>query len=292
MKKHIIFLLFTMFSLGVSAQEADAGENSSVVETKVGACLNWNFGKEGQYLLSPSLRSVHNNRKEGSEWTGYRGMAAELYFSMPLLKYLQFFADVELDLNREAASHLTFFTGVGSSYSFGRFSVYGEFRYSSDRSLNYIDADRLGCVGASYGGYSVYYLAGHHDKRFKAFIAHCGIFDLKMQYFTTEEMWFANWDMGGAPWEKNNKVAQRTFANSPDMFVGNWDTPILVIHGQKDFRIDVSQGMAAFNAARMRGIPAQFLYFPNECHWVTGCQDGILWQRTFKAWLDKWLKDN
>ena len=142
MKKHIIFLLFTMFSLGVSAQEADAGENSSVVETKVGACLNWNFGKEGQYLLSPSLRSVHNNRKEGSEWTGYRGMAAELYFSMPLLKYLQFFADVELDLNREAASHLTFFTGVGSSYSFGRFSVYGEFRYSSDRSLNYIDADR------------------------------------------------------------------------------------------------------------------------------------------------------
>ena len=154
----------------------------------------------------------------------------------------------------------------------------------------YIDADRLGCVGASYGGYSVYYLAGHHDKRFKAFIAHCGIFDLKMQYYTTEEMWFANWDMGGAPWDKGNKVAQRTFANSPDLFVGQWDTPILVIHGQKDFRIDVSQGMAAFNAARMRGIPAQYLYFPEECHWVTGCQDGILWQRTFKAWLDKWLK--
>ena len=154
----------------------------------------------------------------------------------------------------------------------------------------YIDENRLGCVGASYGGYSVYYLAGHHDKRFKAFIAHCGIFDLKMQYNTTEEMWFANWDMGGAPWEKDNKIAQRTFANSPDLFVGNWDTPILVIHGQKDFRIDVSQGMAAFNAARMRGVPAQFLYSPNECHWVTGCQDGILWQRTFKAWLDKWLK--
>ena len=154
----------------------------------------------------------------------------------------------------------------------------------------YIDENRLGCVGASYGGYSVYYLAGHHDKRFKAFISHCGIFDLKMQYYTTEEMWFANWDMGGAPWEKNNKIAQRTYANSPDLFVGNWDTPILVIHGQKDFRIDMSQGMAAFNAARMRGIPAQFLYFPEECHWVTGCQDGILWQRTFKAWLDKWLK--
>lgn len=155
----------------------------------------------------------------------------------------------------------------------------------------YIDENRLGCVGASYGGYSVYYLAGHHDKRFKAFIAHCGIFDLESQYCETEEMWFANWDLGGAPWDKDNKVAQRTYANSPHKFVGNWDTPILVIHGQKDFRIDVSQGMSAFNAARMRGIPAQFLYFPEECHWVTGCQDGILWQRTFKAWLDKWLKD-
>ena len=154
----------------------------------------------------------------------------------------------------------------------------------------YIDENRLGCVGASYGGYSVYYLAGHHNKRFKAFIAHCGIFDLESQYCETEEMWFANWDMGGAPWDKNNKIAQRTFANSPHKFVGNWDTPILVIHGQKDYRIDVSQGMSAFNAARMRGIPAQYLYFPEESHWVTGCQDGILWQRTFKAWLDKWLK--
>lgn len=154
----------------------------------------------------------------------------------------------------------------------------------------YIDENRLGCIGASYGGYSVYYLAGHHDKRFKAFIAHCGIFDLESQYYETEEMWFANWDMGGAPWDKSNKIAQRTFANSPYKFVGKWDTPILVIHGQKDYRIDVSQGMSAFNAARMRGVPAQFLYFPEECHWVTGCQDGILWQRTFKAWLDKWLK--
>lgn len=154
----------------------------------------------------------------------------------------------------------------------------------------YIDADRLGCVGASYGGYSVYYLAGHHDKRFKAFIAHCGIFDLESQYRQTEEMWFAHWDLGGAPWDKNNKVAQRTFANSPDKFVGKWDTPILVIHSQKDYRIDVSQGMEAFNSARMLGVPAQYLYFPEECHWVTGCQDGILWQRTFAGWLDKWLK--
>ena len=154
----------------------------------------------------------------------------------------------------------------------------------------YIDENRLGCVGASYGGFSVYFLAGHHDKRFKAFIAHCGIFNMEMQYYNTEEMWFANWDMGGAPWEKNNKVAQRTFDNSPHKFVGEWDTPILVIHGQKDFRIDASQGMGAFNAARMRGIPAQYLYFPEECHWVLGCQNGILWQRTFASWLDKWLK--
>jgi len=154
----------------------------------------------------------------------------------------------------------------------------------------YIDENRLGCVGASYGGYSVFYLAGHHQKRFKAFIAHCGIFNMEMQYLNTEEMWFANWDMGGAPWEKQNKIAQRTFDNSPHKFVGEWDTPILVIHGQQDFRIDASQGMGAFNAARMRRIPAQYLYFPEECHWVLGCQNGILWQRTFANWLNRWLK--
>ncbi|MDR1415173.1 MAG: S9 family peptidase [Odoribacteraceae bacterium] len=153
----------------------------------------------------------------------------------------------------------------------------------------YVDANRLACIGASYGGYSVYHLAGHHQKRFKAFIAHCGIYNLEMQYATTEEMWFADWDLGGAPWD-DNRVARRTYANSPHRFAGNWDTPILVIHGQRDFRIDVSQGMAAFNTARMRGIPAQYLYFPEESHWVLGCQNGILWQRTFAAWLDRWLK--
>lgn len=154
----------------------------------------------------------------------------------------------------------------------------------------FVDEERLGCVGASYGGYSVFYLMGNHQKRFKAFIAHCGIFDFEMKYYTTEEMFFPNWDLGGAPWEKENKVAQRSFANSPNHFVGNWDSPILVIHGQKDFRIDASQGMAGFNAARMRGIPAQYLYFPEESHWVLGCQNGILWQRTFFSWLDRWLK--
>ncbi|MDR0765348.1 MAG: S9 family peptidase [Odoribacteraceae bacterium] len=154
----------------------------------------------------------------------------------------------------------------------------------------YVDADRLGCVGASYGGYSVYHLAGHHEKRFKAFIAHCGVYNSEMQYTTTEEMWFADWDLGGAPWDKDNKIARRSFENSPHRFAGNWDTPILVIHGQRDFRIDVSQGMAAFNTARMRGIPAQYLYFPGESHWVLGCQNGILWQRVFASWLDRWLK--
>ena len=154
----------------------------------------------------------------------------------------------------------------------------------------WVDADRLGCVGASYGGYSVFYLAGVHQKRFKAFIAHAGIFNLEMQYMTTEEMWFANWDMGGAPWEKDNAVAQRTFANSPHKLVGNWDTPILVIHGERDYRILAGQGMAAFNAAKLRGIPAELLIYPDENHWILRPQNALLWQRTYFDWLDKYLK--
>lgn len=154
----------------------------------------------------------------------------------------------------------------------------------------FIDNDRLGAVGASFGGYSVYWLAGHHNNRFKAFIAHDGIFNMEMQYLETEEMWFANWDMGGAYWDKNNKTAQRTFANSPHKFVGNWTAPILCIHGEKDYRILANQGMAAFNAAVLRGVPAELLIYPDENHWVLKPQNGILWQRTFFNWLDKWLK--
>ena len=154
----------------------------------------------------------------------------------------------------------------------------------------YVDKNRLGCVGASFGGFSVYWLAGHHNKRFKAFIAHDGIFNMEMQYLETEEKWFANWDMGGAYWDKNNKIAQRTFANSPHLFVDKWDTPILCIHGEKDYRILANQGMAAFDAAKMRGVEAQLLIFPDENHWVLKPQNGILWQRTFFAWLDKYLK--
>ena len=154
----------------------------------------------------------------------------------------------------------------------------------------FVDKDRLGCVGASFGGFSVYWLAGHHDKRFKAFIAHDSIFNMEMQYLETEEKWFANWDMGGAYWEKDNATAQRTFANSPHKFVDKWDAPILCIHGEKDYRILANQAMAAFDAAKMRGVPAELLIYPDENHWVLKPQNGVLWQRVFFEWLDKWLK--
>ncbi len=154
----------------------------------------------------------------------------------------------------------------------------------------YIDKDRLGAVGASYGGYTVYWLAGNHNKRFKAFIAHDGMFNFESQYLETEEMWFPNWDFGGPFWDKDNAVAQRSYTFSPHKFVQNWDTPILVIHGQKDFRVNVAQGISAFDAARLRNIPAEFLYFPDENHWVLKPQNGILWQRVFFDWLDRWLK--
>ncbi len=154
----------------------------------------------------------------------------------------------------------------------------------------FVDKDKLGCVGASYGGFSVYWLAGHHQKRFKAFIAHDGMFNLPQQYLETEEKWFVNWDLGGAYWEKHNAIAQRSYANSPHLFVDKWDTPILIIHGEKDYRILASQGMAAFDAAVLRGVPAEMLIYPDENHWVLKPQNGILWQRTYFGWLDKWLK--
>jgi dipeptidyl aminopeptidase/acylaminoacyl peptidase len=158
--------------------------------------------------------------------------------------------------------------------------------------LPYVDKNRLGCVGASFGGFSVYWLAGNHDKRFKAFIAHDGIYNLEAQYTETEEAWFTNWDLGGAPWLKDDATIQCTFQNSPHKFIDKWDTPILCIHGEKDYRIVASQAMSAFNAARYRGVPAQLLIFPDENHWVLKPQNGILWQRTFFAWLDKWVKKN
>ncbi len=155
---------------------------------------------------------------------------------------------------------------------------------------SYVDADHIGAVGASYGGFSVYWLAGNHDGRFAAFIAHAGIFNTDAQYLETEEMWFANWDLGGPFWDKSNADAQRSFANSPHRFVDKWDTPILVTHGEYDFRILASQGMMAFNAAKLRGIPAEMLIFPDENHWILKPQNSVMWQRVFFRWLDRWLK--
>ncbi|MDL2281873.1 S9 family peptidase [Parabacteroides sp. OttesenSCG-928-G06] len=156
----------------------------------------------------------------------------------------------------------------------------------------YVDETHLGAVGASYGGFSVYWLAGNHEKRFKAFIAHAGMFNMEHQYLETEEMWFANWDMGGPYWDKENQTAQRTFATSPHRHVDKWDTPILVTHGEMDYRVPISQGLAAFNAAKLRGVPAEMLVFPDENHWVLQPQNGVLFQRVFFRWLDKWLKDD
>lgn len=155
----------------------------------------------------------------------------------------------------------------------------------------FIDEDRLGAIGASFGGYSVFWLAGNHQKRFKAFISHCGVFNSEMEYVTTDEMFFDSWEKGGAPWETDNPVAMKSYAGSPHHYVQNWDTPIMVIHGEHDYRIPYTQGMAAFNVAQLQGIPSKLLFFPSETHWVLSPQNGILWQREFKAWLDQWLKD-
>ena len=158
-------------------------------------------------------------------------------------------------------------------------------------NLPFVDKDKLGCVGASFGGFSVYYLAGHHNKRFKAFIAHDGAFNLESMYTDTEEAWFSNWEYEDAYWNRDQtNNAKRTYENSPHRFVDKWDTPILCIHGEKDYRINANQGFGAFTAARMRGIPAELLIFPDENHWVLKPQNGILWQRTFFGWLDRWLK--
>ncbi len=154
----------------------------------------------------------------------------------------------------------------------------------------WVDENRLGAVGASYGGYSVFYLAGVHQKRFKAFIAHNGMFNFESFYASTEETFFPNHDFGGAYWEKNNKTAQRTFDNSPHKLVQNWDTPILIVVGEKDFRIAYTEGLQAFNAAQLRGVPSKLLVFPDETHFVTKPQNAVIWQREFFAWLDKWLK--
>ena len=152
------------------------------------------------------------------------------------------------------------------------------------------DETRMGCVGASYGGYSVFFLAGCHEKRFKAFIAHCGIFNFESMYGETEELFFINNDYGGPYWDRSNQVAQRSYANSPHKFVDKWDTPILIFTGEYDFRIPYTQSLEAFTAARVRGIPARLVEFENEAHQVFRPQNSLVWNREFFGWLDKYVK--
>ena len=148
---------------------------------------------------------------------------------------------------------------------------------------------KMGASGASYGGFSIYYLAGVHNGTFDAFLSHAGIFNQEHMYMMTEELWFPKWDNGGAPWDKNPK-ALRHYANSAHKLIKNWDTPIMVTHGELDYRVPVDQGMAAFNAAQMMGVPSEMLLFPDENHWILKPQNAVHWQRAYFAWFDKWLK--
>lgn len=154
----------------------------------------------------------------------------------------------------------------------------------------YVDADRLGAVGASYGGYSVFYLAGIHNKRFKTFISHDGIFNWRSMYGTTEELFFVNWDIGGAYWDTDNAAAQKSYASfNPIDKVKNWDTPIMIVQGGKDYRVPIGQGLEAYQAAQLLGIKSRLIYLPNENHWVLSPQNGIVWQREFFRWLEETL---
>ena len=155
---------------------------------------------------------------------------------------------------------------------------------------SYVDKARLGCVGASYGGYSAFYLAGIHNNRFKTFIAHDGVFNTQSMFGTTEEVFFNNWDFGGAYWEKDNKVAQKTYTDfNPASHVDKWNTPILIIQGGIDFRVPIGQSQEAFQAAQLRGIKSRFLYFPEENHWVLKPQNAQVWQKEFYKWLKETL---
>lgn len=159
------------------------------------------------------------------------------------------------------------------------------------KNFKQIDPERIGACGASFGGYSIYWLAGHNENnRFKAFLAHNGMFNFEQQYLETEELWFDNWDLGGPYWDKNNPQIKKSYAQSPHLFVDKWNTPICVIHSEFDFRIVASEGMAAYNAAQMRHIPSRYLYFPDETHWVLKPQNSLLWHRNFIDWFDTYLK--
>ncbi len=155
----------------------------------------------------------------------------------------------------------------------------------------YIDGDRMGAVGASYGGYSVYWLAGNHNNTFACFLAHAGIFNLEAQYLETEELWFTQFDLGGPCWEKDNAVAQKTYREAnPKNFVQNWNTPIMITAGELDYRIVFTQACQAFDAAQILGVPSRMLLFPEENHWILKPQNSLMWQREFFRWFDTWLK--
>ena len=159
------------------------------------------------------------------------------------------------------------------------------------KQQSYIDGDRMGAVGASYGGYSVYWLAGNHNNTFACFLAHAGIFNLEAQYLETEEMWFVQWDLGGPRWDKNNAIAQKTYREAnPYNFVQNWNTPIMITAGELDYRIVFTQACQAFNAAQIRGIPSRMVLFPEENHWILRPQNALVWHREYFRWLDTWLK--
>jgi dipeptidyl aminopeptidase/acylaminoacyl peptidase len=151
---------------------------------------------------------------------------------------------------------------------------------------NYVDRNRLGCVGASYGGYSVFFLAGIHERRFKTFISHDGIFNLRSMYGTTEELFFVNWDLGGPYWEHYNEAAIKSYRDfDPSSLVAKWDTPMLIFQGGRDFRVPIGQGLEAFQATQLRGIKSKLVYLPEENHWVLHAQNAIVWQREFFKWL-------
>ena len=152
----------------------------------------------------------------------------------------------------------------------------------------FVDAERVGAVGASFGGYTVYWLMGNAAGRFGAMIAHCGVFNLESMYGSTEELFFVNHDLGGPYWS-SDALQQQYDRFSPHNYVGTWETPLLVVHGQRDFRVPVTQGMEAFTAAQVQGVPSRFLYFPDEGHWVLSPQNGVLWHRVFFGWLGEHL---
>jgi dipeptidyl aminopeptidase/acylaminoacyl peptidase len=154
----------------------------------------------------------------------------------------------------------------------------------------YVDKSRLGAIGASYGGYSVFFLAGMHNNRFKSFIAHDGIFNFKSMYGSTEEVFFSEWEYGGPYWDKSNVAAQKSYNQfDPSNLVDKWNTPILIFHGGRDYRVPETQGFEAFQAAQLRGIKSRLVYLPTENHWVLSAQNGLVWQREFFKWLKETL---